>query len=88
MNEVIIYSNVDVSIIPFDNSLYAYDVVAVPNTKEGRALFQPYKQLQSDKFGKWRGMKIHKQIMSLEAFNNLRNKPELLSPSPELKEKL
>jgi hypothetical protein len=71
---IIIYTNCDISMgNSADLNLYAYDVVAVPNTKEGRALFQPYKEKNH-----WCGMRVSKQKITVEEFNNLKNKPILL----------
>ena len=62
---VIVYGNVD-SVYPHPDGLGITEAVAVPNTKDGKKLFQPYKEKYS-----WRGIKITKEIMSINEFNKL-----------------
>ncbi len=81
MDKVIVYGNVD-SVYPHPDGLGITEAVAVPNTKEGRALFQPYKEKNN-----WQGMSINKDIMTLEEFEKLKKTHsmdiELLQPPKE-----
>lgn len=70
MKTIIVYGNVD-SVYPHSDGLGIVEAVAVPNTKEGRALFQPYKEKNN-----WCGMSINKDIMTIEAFNKLNKKQD------------
>ena len=68
MKTVIVYGNVD-SVYPHPDGLGITEAVAVPNTKEGKALFQPYKEENN-----WCGMSINKDIMTIEAFDKFNKK--------------
>ncbi len=68
MKTVIVYGNVD-TCYPHGRGLAIHQAVAVPNTKEGRALFTLYKEKNE-----WQGMSINKDIMTIEAFNKLNKK--------------
>ncbi len=72
MNTIIVYGNVDCLLYhPHINKPVIVQAVAVPNTKEGRALFNLYKEEHE-----WKGMSIYKDVMTIEAFNKLNEKQD------------
>ncbi len=68
INTIIVYGLVD-NCYPHARGLAIHKAIAVPNSKDGRALFMEYQEKHE-----WRGMEINKNIMSIEAFNKLNKK--------------
>ncbi len=61
-NTIIVYGLVD-TCYPHGKGLAIHEAIAVPNTKDGRALFMKYQEKHS-----WCGMQINKDIMSINKF--------------------